>query len=170
MFGWSRRRTAYFRIRKPKTKKPPVQRVLVEASFIIKIFAAVRDDLGETSDRIAPWTIDVQSAKWHNTIVALHLEEDLSLSKKTLRGGWIHVEKIVTRRHLCRRCHFRLHDHLNCWKGAVRGSWAGARASRHHLHLVMYDISAWKLPQRSERPNRQSFASTICRSPALPMR
>ena len=69
-----------------KIKHPAVQHVLVEAEWVIKVFEAIREELGASSELICPWSPSCLAKHWQWLLEELLLPNGVQLTG-TQAGG-----------------------------------------------------------------------------------
>ena len=128
------------RIGNPKIRKPAVQHVLVEASFVSNIVILIKAHL-KGSGAMFPWSPTLLTKKWNWLLEELGVEKGLrlagtQLSKSVsairmtpggLRAGAATADYIATQNHS-----------RTLW----RGRWANAVTLRHYLQFGAYYLTA----------------------------
>ena len=148
----------------PKMKHPSVQHVLVEAEWVIKVFEAIHDRLGTTSELICPWSPSCLAKHWQWLLEELPLQNGVQLTG-TQSGG---AESKLTPEGL--RAGSATSDYLatqNTMRARRRGRWVNEQTLRHYIQMGTYMLTSTSFSEQSRlrierfRALWQAFVSAI---------
>ena len=137
-----------FRVRKPKTKKPPIQYVILESAWLRDLYLLLQAAYQQGDEKIFNWSAYDLSKRWHFLLQKLDLHHEFDLG---IPGTKDLVRKFTPASLRSGGATADFMRHLNADRIQWRGRWAVPGTLRHYLQIGVFHAGALEFSVKARK-------------------